>query len=517
MRKKNLKILLIEDTENDMLLIKRELIKGGIEITLTWVQTISEMKNALNNDKFELVISDFSLSKFDGFEVLRIFKEYCLDIPFILVSGVIDESIAVEVMKKGANDYIMKDKLKRLVPAIERELKESKIRFEHKKTVEALIRNERKFRKIFENIQDVYYKIDLQGIILEISPSVERYIDIKREDLLGRNIKDFLLEKSESKIMFKKIIKNNEIIDNEIILLINNNKIIHCSVNAFRLNYTEKKKFSIEGSLRDITERKSAEQALIKALNKAEESDRLKTAFLQNISHEIRTPLNVILGFSELLNDLVCTHEEIKEFTGYIKQSGNKLLDVVNNILDLSTIEANKFNIDSKSFSINSLVEDMYCKFYLIAQGKNISFNVNKDLSDIESNIKSDEVILKKILTNVLDNAFKFTQEGNIDFGYSVKQDKIIFFVKDTGVGIPKDMSKRIFDGFMQVDVSSTRRYEGAGIGLTISKGLVELLNGTIWIESDLGKGTSVFIKIPLIREKITNKSIVEADYVIQE
>lgn len=234
------------------------------------------------------------------------------------------------------------------------------------------------------------------------------------------------------------------------------------------------------------------------AKSKAEESDNLKTAFLQNMSHEIRTPLNGILGFSKLLNEQDISKEEITEYTDIINQSGNRLLEIVNNVLDIAKIETGQIVVNNTSFPVISVIKDLYNFFATMAKAKNLQLNivVSQELENLI--VFTDISKISQILSNLINNAIKFTQEGNIDFGYEIKDNLIQFFVKDTGIGISKEHQLKIFERFAQVDLSITRGFEGAGLGLAICKGLVEILDGKIWVDSDLDKGSSFFFTIPL-------------------
>lgn len=234
------------------------------------------------------------------------------------------------------------------------------------------------------------------------------------------------------------------------------------------------------------------------AKEKAEESDRLKTAFLQNISHEIRTPLNGIIGFSKLLQEENISQEDIKEFNDLIEKSGFRLIETVNNIIELSMIETGQVEIHIKPFLVNLLIYDLFDKFQPIANSKGIKLNYNISLNDDILISDLDESKLNIIFTHLLDNALKFINTGSIEFGYSIKDNNIIqFFVKDTGCGISPKNHERIFEKFVQADLSNTRGFEGAGLGLSISKGLVELLGGKIWVESELGKGSTFYVEFP--------------------
>ncbi|NWJ49989.1 MAG: response regulator [Bacteroidetes bacterium] len=241
-------------------------------------------------------------------------------------------------------------------------------------------------------------------------------------------------------------------------------------------------------------EKRAAE--LIIAKENAEESDKLKTAFLQNMSHEIRTPLNGIIGFSSLLNDEDINKEEIKEFTTIIIQSGKRLIEIVNNVLDISKIQTGQIEIKRTPILINSIFLDLFTFFSPITNAKNIRLSFH-NYNDESRTIYSDETKLNQILTNLINNAVKFTKSGNIDYGFEIKDDFIQFYVKDTGIGIEEELHDRIFDRFIQAEQTMTKNYEGAGLGLAISKGLVELLGGKIWVKSDINKGTTFFFTLP--------------------
>jgi PAS domain S-box-containing protein len=249
---------------------------------------------------------------------------------------------------------------------------------------------------------------------------------------------------------------------------------------------------------------------LEKAKEKAEESDKLKSAFLQNMSHEIRTPLNGILGFTNLLQDEDITKDEFNEYTTLIKQSGQRLQEIVNNVLDISKIETGQEEIHIRQFHLNHLIKELFSFFMPMMNAKNIKLNYHVQLDDEYSLIETDEPKLIRVLTNLISNGLKFTPSGSIDYGYEIKDDFLEFYVKDTGIGIPLEKQDKIFERFIQADLSSTRTYEGAGLGLSICKGLVELLDGRIWFRSVPDKGTTFFFTIPYKPTNSYNEDIVE-------
>jgi PAS domain S-box-containing protein len=254
------------------------------------------------------------------------------------------------------------------------------------------------------------------------------------------------------------------------------------------------------------TELKSLNKELIVAKEKAIENDRLKSVFLANMSHEIRTPLNGILGFSELLRDSDITNENKIKYIDIIKNRGNLLLKIINDIIDISKLDSGETKLKEINASLNDIMNDIYKYYYAKKneEGKtDINFRVFKEFNDGNDNVNIDPIKLQQVLTNLIENAFKFTNNGLVDFGYEVKDNKLKFFVKDTGKGIPNENMNMIFERFRQEDETPTRKYGGAGLGLTIAKAYVELMNGKIRVESEPKKGTTFYFSLPY--QKIDN------------
>jgi PAS domain S-box-containing protein len=262
------------------------------------------------------------------------------------------------------------------------------------------------------------------------------------------------------------------------------------------------------GSHIDISETKFSELTLknknielIKAKDKAEQSDQLKSAFLSNMSHEIRTPMNGILGFSELLKAPNLTGEKQQEYINIIEKSGQRMLNILNDIVSISKIESGLMEVNIQETDINEQIGFIHSFFKLEIEGKGIRFLVKNSLEGKEAYIQSDSEKIYGILTNLVKNAVKFTKEGTIELGCRLRTEKesskLEFYVKDTGIGIPKDRQKPIFERFIQADISGKMAYQGAGLGLSISKAYVELLGGEIWTESEEGKGSVFYFTLP--------------------
>ena len=257
------------------------------------------------------------------------------------------------------------------------------------------------------------------------------------------------------------------------------------------------------GILFDINESKKTLGDLEEAMEKAEESDRLKTAFLNNISHEIRTPLNAIVGFSALLNEPENDPLIRKEFIDIITRSTDHLLEIISNIVELSNLEATSISVNKSGINLNSVLRRVYDRFRTKAEEQKISLCLASALDDNDVNIKTDSFKLAQILSNLVSNAMKFTSEGEVIFGYTLKDNMIEFYVSDTGIGILPEHHDLIFSRFYQTDSSYTRRFEGTGLGLSISKAYVELMGGKIWFTSKTGVGSVFYFTLPFERSDV--------------
>jgi PAS domain S-box-containing protein len=262
------------------------------------------------------------------------------------------------------------------------------------------------------------------------------------------------------------------------------------------------------GIIRNISERVKYIEELKIAREKAEVSDNLKTAFLHNISHEIRTPMNAIIGFSELLVLPKRNPEKNKLYADIIIQSANQLLSIIDDIINLATIEAGQVKLQKSKFELNATLKYIYQQFVLKARNQNIGFYFNTGLSD-DFCLHTDKTKFTEILINLIGNAIKFTKRGEVSFGYQQKGNEVEFYVIDTGIGIPLEMHEEIFKRFRQVETAESRQFGGTGLGLSISKAYVELLSGKIWLKSEPGKGSSFFFTIPF--EQVTMDNLIEA------
>lgn len=371
---------------------------------------------------------------------------------------------------------------------------------ERKFAEETLRESEERFRKIFEESPISIAMTGKDMGIIRANSAFCKMLGYREEELKTATLKDF----THPDYITNDDVSLLRLVAEEIPVYHTENRYIRkdrsviwgsATISIIRNNNDEVQYFL--AMIEDITQRKLAEAELIAAKEKAEESDRLKTAFLHNVSHEIRTPMNAIIGFSALLSEPDTTEEERQQFIDIIFQSGSQLLSIINDIVDIANIESGQVKLNNKEINLNASLRSLDEQFSYKEKPDVISINLKTGLTDEKSTIITDSTKLIQILSNLINNATKFTKEGQIDFGYALKDGFLEFYVKDTGIGIPPEHHDKIFERFFQVDNLISRKFGGTGLGLSICKAYVELLGGKIWVTSQPGEGTDFRFTIP--------------------
>lgn len=364
-----------------------------------------------------------------------------------------------------------------------------------------LAENKHRYQVLLEAIPDLFFIIDKDGVYVDFVFKASEALKIKPDDIIGNSIFEVgFSEKMSSKIYqcIQHCLEFDSIETIEYALEVEGTSALF-EMRIVRLNDN-----SVVSLARDITTRKMAEIKLEEAKNKAEEADRLKTAFLANISHEIRTPMNAIIGFSKMLASPEFDDEEKSKFVEIVVTNGKLLLSLINDMISLSKIESNTLVVKKSTCRVNDMLVSLYKDFsYDLEEKRDIRLKVSCDTPNPKFAIVTDSLLLQAILQKLVDNGIKFTDQGEVEFGYHLMPSNVIeFFVRDTGIGISEKDQERIFERFHQLDNRTIRAYEGTGLGLSIAQHYVRLLGGELLVKSQLGEGSTFSFKIPYTREE---------------
>jgi PAS domain S-box-containing protein len=380
---------------------------------------------------------------------------------------------------------------------------------ERKQSEKSLRRTEQLYEKIFENTGAVSVTIKPDTTILMVNSEFERLLGYKRNEVEGKIRLVDLLDNKDQSVLRKYhhlLMSNPDAVPKNYEFSYQNKKgdIRFAFMTGSSLIDTKNCLISFI----DITEFKDVESQLRIAKDKAEESDRLKSAFLANVSHEIRTPLNAITGFSSLLANPNLQLDKKEKYIKQILSGSNELVNLIDNVLDISRIESGTLNPKITEFLLNVQMEEIQ-EFYNDLKDQHAKENLDIKLNVPEGSekllVKSDQMILQQILGSIIENAIKYTSSGSIEYGYSIIPEKpdpaqeqsLLFFVKDTGIGISKKDRDRVFERFVKIVDKDAHLYRGAGLGLALARDLTHLLGGEIWFESILGKGSTFYFTIP--------------------
>ena len=362
------------------------------------------------------------------------------------------------------------------------------------------IHNEIKFQAdLINNVGQAVIATDLLGKVTYWNNAAEKIYGWSSSEAIGQNIVDLTpaRQSNEQAIDILKKLSSGKTWAGEFYVRRKDGSSFPALVTDTPILDSNGELTGIIGISSDITERKHAEMELIEAKEKAEESDRLKTAFLNNVSHEIRTPMNSIVGFSGFLNDPDLKPNKRQEFTDIIIKSSEHLLAIIDDIIRIASIESGQEKIQKNEININLICDLIKDQFSSKANEKNVTLSLIPGLTGDEADIITDATKLTQILTNLIGNALKFTHQGYINYGYKLKNSQLEFYVEDSGIGIPLDMQEKVFDRFRQIETTATRNFGGSGLGLSISKAYVEILGGKMWLTSEMGKGSVFYFTIP--------------------
>jgi PAS domain S-box-containing protein len=506
-------ILLIDNLKENEDKIKDILIKIDNTINLYFVNETNDIYNYLNNEIIDIILIEYN--KLNICINIRNNKDY-ENIPIIGFN--IPDNDKILLSKFNIDLCLTKsldiDLLKQFINITIRIKKnEEKIKKEKQTLEKVLIDSENRYRELFKNVHKINKELDQilnvtsplcvinndKKIIL-VNDSYCKLFKKDINDVQGKSCYDVIGSKlCKDSCPLKKITTKNSKYTFECTTKIEKDKYINCLVTSKPYENDNNEIIGIVQTYTDITKIKKIEKKLIYAKQKAEESDKLKSSFLANMSHEIRTPMNSIIGFSDLLSEDYIDKDTKESYLNIIQNAGNDLLKLIDDIIDIAKMESGQMKLKLESISIDKLLFEIYLILneHPNLKANNVKLNLIKNKKQFKDTILTDGLRLKQILINLLNNAIKFTHQGKIDFGYNKVDSFLEFFVKDTGIGLTKEQIKIIFDRFRQADDSTTKKYGGNGLGLSISKGLIKMLGGTINVESKLGEGTTFKFTIP--------------------
>ncbi len=507
-QKKIVRVLLVDDSEDDRELILMNLRRGGYNPEHLGVDTEKSFNEALDNHEWDLILCDYSMPGFDGITALNILNKKNLDIPFILVSGAIGEELAVKAMKAGAHDYLMKDNLQRLVPAIEREINEAENRKKHR---EAQRERDRLLTVIQHSLNEIYV-FDVKNLRFRyLNKAAIANLGYKENEITSLTPLD-ITPQFDNRQEFNRIIQpliNGEL-EKELFItkhLRKDGSSYPIEIHLQLIEQGEERFFTAIGF--DLTDREKDAQRIREQKEIARElalHSKYKSEFLANMSHELRTPLNSIILLSKLLlnsKNKNLTDDQTK-YVDVIYQSGNNLLELINEVLDLSKIEAGEMEISLSKVNTAEMIRSIQNIFSPIADEKNVQFKVTSD-ENVPQVLTTDQMRVEQVLKNLLSNAFKFTDKGSVHLHLFLPDEPMDSLapqmfgckVSDTGIGIPEDKQSLIFESFRQVDGSTQRTYGGTGLGLSICRQIAEILGGQITVSSTEGEGSTFTFIIP--------------------
>jgi PAS domain S-box-containing protein len=524
---------MVEDSSSDADLVLRQLRRSDLDVEAVRVDSLGALDRALCEERWDAILCDYCLPGFTAEQVLAVLAASRRPIPLIVVSGTVPTECAIDLMRRGARDYVPKSNLARLGPCMKREIEEARVRVERERSEAERLRlenelrsSERRYKMLFDSFVDAVLILDLDGRIVNVNETACSQLHQSRSALLHRplaaldmsgvppdvhaarldmvrgfghaSFELLYLCPDQTRLVFDTSLRMIEYGSGAAILVVAREVSEHKRIGDELRQLTAELEHRV--AIRtDELERSNT--ALGEAKAEAERADRAKSLFLARMSHEIRTPLNAILGYSQLLlRDAVLAPED-RDQLRTIHRSGEHLLALINDILEMSKIEAGGAQLNTTTFDLGGLVHDIASMFKLRARNKGLSLSVHLD-TVLPPAVTADESKLRQIFINLLGNAVKFTQHGQITWHVRSERGRLVTAVEDTGPGIdPADMD-RLFEKFTQTSLGA--RAGGTGLGLAISREFARLMGGEITVESQPGKGSRFLVDVPLVEGRVT-------------
>ncbi|GEM_PF-3443879 len=511
--KKYLHALLLEDDPDDADLIRHELERSDFSVEVHRVETPAAYLNALRA-RPDLILADYHLPQFDAMQALALLQEQDLDIPFIIVSGALGEELAVAALRQGAADYLLKDRLARLGEAIRRALHEQELRRQKQRAEDELRQQTIFLRQVIDTIPHLIFVKDRAGRFTLVNQAVADAYDTTVEDLKGKTDAETRATPEETARYHK---DDLEVMDSGVEKVIPELEIVDAGGSRRILQVFKRPIADSDGRINhvlalgvDITERKHYEAALLEAKQRAEELSRLKSSFLACMSHEIRTPLSAITGVADLLVDEVGPAQQ--ELVKLIQAGASRLLETLTSVLDLTRLEGGSLQMRPEPFDLVEQVRTTAPLFREQALQKRLTLTLALPEEPIE--VEQDRAAVNRVLMNLISNAVRFTKEGGVVVGVEAEGSAVAIRVTDTGIGISEVFLPHLFEEFRQESSGLARTHEGSGLGLSITKRLVELMGGEISVESERGKGSAFTVRLP---RRVSDAGPVEEPHAVRD
>jgi CheY-like chemotaxis protein/signal transduction histidine kinase len=495
-----LRVLIVEDSDDDARLVLMELRHGPWSVAHERVDTPQAMIAALKARPWDVIIADYMMPYFSGPAALAIARNGLTYIPFILISGQIGEETAVSAMQAGADDYLFKGNLRRLVPAILRKLEEADSRRRADYAEKQLQKGESQLAAAQRLAHLGTWHVDLRTDVGLWSDESCRILGCNTDEV-GVSFHQFMSYLHlDDQVSIQADLDSSKVpvIARDCLMEAPNRLSRFVHIRAEVIRDTDGTALEIAGMIQDITERRRLDAQLLDAKDAAETANRAKSAFLANMSHELRTPLGSIIGFAEMLGGAKVEAAARSGWAAIVHRNGSHLLGLINAILELSQIEAGQTSVNPVACDLERLVSESVALVRPTALAKELALNVTFE-GVTPRVIQSDPIWLKRILANLLGNALKFTDVGTIGLRVVIERAgpelAVTIDVSDTGKGMTSEQIEGLFEPFAQGDASYSRKYGGTGLGLTISRKLAQLMGGDVTITSQPGIGTTCSLK----------------------
>lgn len=497
----SLRILHLEDDVYDAQLVETTLRDAGMACEFKRIQDRAELVAALDDPAWDMILADYALPSFDGLSALKMVCETLPATPFVFVTGVMGEDRAVETLKLGATDYVLKDHLSKLPAAVHRALQEAAERHKRRQAEDSLRASEQRYRRLMERNAAGVICGALDGRILECNDALACMLGYQsRRELQASHTAELYFSPADCESFFSRLQEEKTLTGEEICLKRKDGSPVWALVNVSILEPEPPEEMAFEGTIIDVSASRQAHRELQEKNLELEKATRAKDRFLAGMSHELRTPLNAILGFTGmLLMKLYGPLNPVQEKQlKTVQSSASHLLSLINDLLDLSKIESGESELRLESVACQKVIDEVAATLAPLAESKGLRLEVKEPRKDVV--VRADQRALTQIVLNLANNAIKFTEKGFVRLELC-RQEKGGAFaeisVTDSGIGIKPEDQARLFNAFVRAEGPPGRHEQGTGLGLYLSRKLAGRLGGSIQCESRYGGGSRFTLTVP--------------------